>query len=317
MTAPGGNFIQLFSLLANLGQQRKAQDLEERKFTQTQDQFKTLVKQYEEQHGDKQFSEGLSMIGKMGPEMIAGFQKMVSSKVGQQHPELAESLMQMAANAPSMLGLSKMSPEQRAATYQEAGSQMASGMPTGGVGASQMQQALTTGGPPPGQVGQVVDQGSWNQLIRGAAERGAQGYTGQQFGFQQQQATQQQAMQQAQIELGWASLRQDERRMVAEMGLRDIAGKTPDQLSMAQRSDALRGIGQLLNDMNAAKADKEGNMARQRAIGMVSLLLGLPSNYFVPQPNPPERPPTPGSPFRSFVAPLVGPGVIGGGNQRP
>lgn len=65
-------FIQLLGILSEMQTRNRQIDLAEKQFKEQQDQFKTAVKQYEEQHHDKEISDALTMLSKTaGPARAA------------------------------------------------------------------------------------------------------------------------------------------------------------------------------------------------------------------------------------------------------
>lgn len=263
-------FVQLMLGLMNMKQQRRQLDLDEKKFTAGQEQFKEMVRQFEHTHDDKDAADALMQIGKLAPEQFTAWENLQKSTTFKNNPDALAALMQVGLHAPATQGRQSMSPQQLQGVNQDAAALQATGgaMGMGGSMTSQLQGALSSGGQVPQNLQQAgMDQNAFNQLVQNRAAQAAQGYTPEQMGVQQFQAS----TGRMGVELGFAELREKVNQFMASYRLEAL--KKTGGLSSSDAVALMRGAGDLLNDMKNPKASEEDNIARQQLYNQTIQLL--------------------------------------------
>lgn len=258
------SFVQLVLGLKNMSMQKRQLDLDDKKFTEQQNQFKKMVEQFEHTHEDADVTRALEQVGKMMPDQQAAWRTLMESTTFKRNPDALNALMSIAGSSPVSQGMALMNPQQRSGLNQDAAALAATGgqMGMGGSMTSQLQGALAGGGQVPQGLAQAgVDQNAFNALVQNRAAQAAQGYTGEQMGVQQFNAV----TGRGGVELGFAELNERHNQFMASYKLDALKGAGQGKpLSSSDAVALMRGAGDLLNDMKNPKSAKADNVARQQ-----------------------------------------------------
>lgn len=289
-----GELVQMISALSDIQARKRQLALGEATLAEN-------ARQFAQNEKGQDFASAIKLIAGSSAKTREGLTTLVNS-LAPEYQDAARAFLQGQPIDPQVLhaqdiqsGLAAMSPQQHAVLANEAATQNATGMNVGAMGQSQLLGQLATQAAPfitPDVAHGYAERVSTGRTPGQAAVENAQ-ITGGMIptmakiaGGLQQSAGQaaQTAVGMANVNLGYANLDHEERKMAAYYGLDKLLKTAEAQkyargaggLTGAQWIEGMKGLTGILNDINKNTSDEASNMARRRVFNAMNQELGSP-----------------------------------------
>jgi len=295
-----GSFIQMLSTLSEVQTRKKQIQLEENKYN-------TAVKQYEQEHHDRDVTQALQQLAAANADSRVALLKLYDKNFT---PEEKQALSLFASSAPIDPRLMTADAIQRGVTAMQgtplagqvnqaaAVSQLTGGQNVGGMAANTFQSQLYNAAPTAMMAAaaqnraatgmnpleadtytSLVNQGLIPQMARNAAgfanplQKAQLALQQAGLNIQKQQADTQQAAAQSGSELGWANLREEDKKLAQQY---NIQAFFKGVMNPEQMSNALLGMSKMVVDMTSPNTDSRARSKLAEVFNTMAGQIGHP-----------------------------------------